>query len=162
MARLVTALMNQRKVVFDRGSFDNWCVYVVEADGSKRAPLDTTYFADLKTIAKAYVKDKVYQDFLVIYDKTTKEIDLSVLHLINDLVDTYHDGHKVLIEQWFTVIYAGMIAEENKRRAILKKRIKHLGIYQTLILDFDPKIAATFSKGKKWQELDLIMRELGI
>ena len=54
-----------------------------------------------------------------------------------------------------------MIAEENKSKAILKKRIKRLGMYQTLIQQLPAMEAAVFSKGKKWQVLDKICRELG-
>jgi hypothetical protein len=54
-----------------------------------------------------------------------------------------------------------MIAEENKKNAILKKRIKRLGIYQVLIEGMKPEVAAVFSKGKKWRELDKTMLERG-
>ena len=59
------------------------------------------------------------------------------------------------------VLYSGMIAEENKNKAILKKRVKHLGMYQVLILGIPAKEAAKFSYGKSWRELDSIMREYG-
>ena len=59
------------------------------------------------------------------------------------------------MDKYFTIFYAGMIAEENKKHAILKKRIKRLGLHQILIEDADPKYAATFSEGKKWRELDV-------
>ena len=65
------------------------------------------------------------------------------------------------VKKWFTVIYAGMIAEENKAKAILKKRIKRLGMYQTLVEQMPAAEAAIFSKGKKWRELDNICRQLG-
>ncbi len=161
MSTLIKSLVNNREVVFDSGRFDDWCVYVVEANGAKKAPFDTEYFSDLKTIDSHYSGDKVYNDFVLIYDKTRKTIDSSVLELIDEIVSTYQDEHKILVEQWFAVIYAGMIAEENKQFAILKKRIKRLGMHQTLILDYEPKVAANFSRGKKWRELDAIMRPLG-
>ena len=61
----------------------------------------------------------------------------------------------------FTVVYAGMIAERNKRYAILKERIKRLGMYQILMLSYKAEEAANFSKGKKAKELDLICKEYG-
>ncbi len=161
MSRLIKALKNNRKVLFDSGSFDNWCVYVVEANGAKKAPFDTDYFSDLKSIAQKYKKAKVYEDFVSIYKPTSKTIDTTILELIDKIVATYQEEDKVLVEQWFAVIYGGMIAEENKERAILKKRIKRLGMYQLLMLDFEPKVAANFSRGKKWRDLDAIMRPLG-
>lgn len=160
--RLVKNLKNNRKVVFDQGKFDNWCVYVVEQNGIKRAPFDSEYFTDLKILNDKYGDNKVYQDFLRIYDLTGKPIDNKVLILIEAITVTYQEDDQNTIEQWFTVIYAGMIAEENKANAILKKRIKHLGVHQTLIQGYTPQIAAKFSYGKKWRELDVIMKEHNI
>lgn len=60
-----------------------------------------------------------------------------------------------------SILYAGMIAEENKSRARLKKRVKRLGLHQLLIEDFTAEAAATFSKGKTWQEIDLACTERG-
>jgi len=161
MDRLIKNLQNNRKVVFDSGKFDDWCVYVVESDGSKQAPFDETYFSDLYNISLKYSENKVYSDFVSIYEQTAKSIDTSVLGLIDEIVATYNEEDKIIIEQWFTVIYAGMIAEENKERAILKKRIKRLGMHQVLILNISAKDAAKYSYGKKWRELDTIMKPLG-
>ena len=161
MSRLIKLLKNNRQVIFDSGKFDNWCVYVVEENGTKKAPFDTEYFTDLKSIAAKYEEDKVYNDFVAIYNGTTTIIDKPILDLIDEIVETYSDEDKFLIEQWFAVIYAGMIAEENKQSAILKKRIKRLGMHQLLKLDYEPKIASNFSRGKKWRELDTLMKALG-
>lgn len=160
--KLIKNLRNDRKVIFDKGKFDDWCVYVVEANGTKKAPYDVDYFTDLKQLNTLYGNNKVYQDFLKVYHPTDQTISPEVLKLIDDIVMTYQPEHQVIIEQWFTVIYAGMIAEENKQFAILKKRVKHLGIHQTLIQDFNPADAARFSYGKKWRELDVIMKEFNI
>ena len=161
MAQLIKTLQHHRKVIFDKGSFDAWCVFVVEKDGSKKAPFDIDYFTDLKTMATQYPKNKVYNDFVAIYELTTKEINNKVILLIDNIVNTYRKEHQVITEQWFTVLYGGMIAEENKQHAILKKRIKRLGIHQVLIENMLPKIAANFSKGKNWRELNIIMQSKG-
>ncbi|WP_312312802.1 DUF7004 family protein [Empedobacter brevis] len=160
--RVIKNLKNNKKVIFDQGKFDDWCVYVVEENGIKKAPFDVDYFTDLKQLNTLYRNNKVYQDFLKIYHPTDQTIAPDILKLIDDIVMTYQPEHQVIIEQWFTVIYAGMIAEENKQFAILKKRVKHLGVHQTLIQDFSPAHAARFSYGKKWRELDVIMKEFNI
>ena len=54
-----------------------------------------------------------------------------------------------------------MIAEENKGNAILKKRIKRLGMHQVLLENYTPEHAANFSKGKKWKDLDKLMKQKG-
>lgn len=161
MTRIIKELANNRRVIFDGGSFDDWCVYVVEESGLKKAPFDVEYFSDLKNISKYYEPDKVYDNFVEIYDRTGMSVDRDVLSLIDGLVSTYRVEHQALAEQWFVVIYAGMIAEENKQFAILKKRIKRLGMHQILKLGYEPRVAANFSKGKKWRDLDAIMKPLG-
>jgi len=159
--RIIKEIANNRKVVFAQGRFDDWCVYIIEGNGNKKAPFDIEYFRDLKNISQKYKNDKVYNDFVSIYNQTDSKINQGTLNLINRIVDTYLKEDRILVEQWFSVIYAGMIAEENKRNAILKKRIKRLGMHQTLILNYEPDIAANFSKGKKWKDLDVIMKKLG-
>ncbi len=162
MSTLVKLLSNNRKVIFDKGRFDNWCVYIVEKEGSRYAPTDQQYFEDLARLSRQYPDHKVYKDFLQIYTLTHKYIEASTLHLIDHIADSYQKQDQTLIEQWMTVLYAGMVAEENKEYAILKKRIKHLGVYQVLILDMPSHKAANFSKGKKWRELDLVMKNYNI
>jgi len=161
MTKLVKKLKNGKSVVFDQGRFDNWCVYVVSSNDSRFAPLDNQYFSELLEISKKYSKNKVYNDFVKIYDKTTAAIDKEVIELIEKISYTYNIEDQPIVEKWFTVIYAGMIAEENKERTILKKRIKRLGMHQVLIDNLAPNIAANFSKGKKWRELDAIMKKKG-
>ena len=161
MSKLIKDLANNRKVIFDTGNFDDWCVYVVEGNGTKKAPFDIEYFSDLKQLSSNYLNDKIYDDFVHIYDKTTSTIDSDVIKLIDDIVTTYNIEDQAIIEQWFSVLYARMVAEENKQFAVLKKRIKRLGMHQTLKLNFLPQVAANFSKGKKWRELDTVMHALG-
>ena len=54
-----------------------------------------------------------------------------------------------------------MVAEKNKRFAVLKERIKRLGMYQILMLSYSAGDAANFSKGKKAKDLDVICKEYG-
>jgi hypothetical protein len=161
MERLIKLLPNQQKVVFDKGKFDDWCVYVVEPNGERYAPKDAVYFAEFQKINLSYPENKVYNDFVSIYKKTTATIDEQVLALIENLYLSYLPHHREKTALWFTVLYAGMVAEENKVGAILKKRIKRLGMHQLLIQKLAPETAAAFSKGKSWRELDSLMLQLG-
>ncbi|MDR0229862.1 MAG: hypothetical protein LBI72_12490 [Flavobacteriaceae bacterium] len=160
--RTIKNLQNNRTVIFDSGKFDQWCVYVVEENGFKKAPFDVDYFTDLQNLNNKYPNNKVYYDFISIYKLTDNTINPVILNLIDSITNTYNQEDRIIVEQWFAVIYAGMIAEENKQFAILKKRVKHLGVYQTLIQGMNPSEAARFSYGKKWRELDAIMKPLGI
>jgi uncharacterized protein DUF7004 len=160
MSRLIKVISDGSIVEFDRGGFDDWCVYLKKLNQNRFAPLDKHYFADLKQLGSIHTTTKIYNDFVKIYDLTTTSIDPAVTDMIYRISQNYGND-ALLVETWFTVIYAGMIAEENKVNMILKKRIKRLGVYQVLIEGFAPSEAANFSKGKKWRELDSIMKVKG-
>ena len=160
MSRLIKMVKGKNLVEFGWGSFDDWCVFLTRPGQLKYAPKDTDYFTILKNMGTRFGHAKIYNDFISYYIKTTKEIDITILDLITTLSNDYGDEAEEM-DIWFTVIYAGMIAEENKANAILKKRIKRLGMHQVLLENYDPELAANFSKGKKWQELDKVMRGKG-
>ncbi len=161
MERLIKRLRNGRKVVFDQGRFDAWCVYIVERDGRKWAPSDIEYFSFFRTMAAKYSGKRVYEDFVEVYKHTSRDVDPKVIRLIDTIVQEYDAEDRNSLEQWLVVLYGGMIAEENKEGAVLKKRIKRLGMYQTLVRNMPPEQAANFSRGRKWQELDRLMKSFG-
>jgi hypothetical protein len=147
-------------VEFDWGSFDEWCIFLTRPDKPRYAPKDTEYFTILKNMGNRFGHAKIYNDFISYYNQTTKDIDNTILDLITTLSNDYENKAEEM-DIWLTVIYAGMIAEENKANTVLKKRIKRLGMHQVLLDNFAPEQAANFSKGKKWQELDKLMKEKG-
>ena len=160
MPTLIKNVRNRNIVEFDSGSFDDWCVYLTRPQQLRYAPRDTEYFSKLKFFGNAHTPKKIYNDFVTFYILTDRNIDVNILNLITRLTDDYGTDAEEM-DIWFSIIYAGMIAEENKANAILKKRIKRLGMHQVLIEGLDPNLAANFSKGKKWKELDALMRERG-
>ncbi len=160
MATLVKHIRNAHVVEFDKGKFDNWCVYLQRQGQKRYAPRDTEYFTFVKNMADIYSAQKVYADFVTIYQKTTKEIVPHVLEQITTLANTYTQ-HAEETDIWLTVLYAGMIAEENKANMVLRKRIKRLGMHQVLLLNMPPQEAAKFSFGKKYAELHPLMLSLG-
>ncbi len=160
MPQKLNSLSNGGFIEFDSGCFDGWCVFVTMPGSKRFAPTDVQYFSRLKKIAEKFGPQKIYDDFVVIYNRTSKNVDLKVFELIA-VLSLFYDADTAEMELWLNVIYAGMIAEENKENAILKKRIKRLGMYQVLIDGISPEKAAVFSKGKKWKELDEIMRLKG-
>lgn len=160
MPQKLNSFSNGGFIEFDSGCFDGWCVFVTTPGNARFAPTDVQYFTRLKILSEKFGPQKIYDDFVVIFNRTTKNVDLKVFELI-DVLSRFYNTDAVEMELWLNVIYAGMIAEENKENAILKKRIKRLGIHQVLIDGMTPEKAAVFSKGKKWKELDEIMRFKG-
>ena len=160
MPTLIKNVRDKNLIQFDQGVFDSWCVFLQRQGFARYAPKDTAYFSRLQQLGNVHGHEKIYQDFVAYYLLTNSSIDATVLSLITRLAAAYGTDAEEM-DVWFTVIYAGMVAEENKANAILKKRIKRLGMHQVLMEKCDPMYAANFSRGKKWRELDTIMRERG-
>lgn len=160
MPQKINEFSNGGFLEFDSGCFDGWCVFVTTPGSKRFAPSDVQYFVRLKELSEKFGPQKIYDDFVVIFNRTTKNVDPKVFELIT-VISRFYDADSPEMEMWLNVLYAGMIAEENKENAVLKKRIKRLGMHQVLIDDMPPEEAAVFSKGKKWKELDEIMRLRG-
>lgn len=146
-----------QSIKFDAGKFDNYCVYItnfIENKPIKKfAPKDNEYFEDLIILKKIYGK-KVYNFFVKIFEKTKKELNLKLAQSICDTCDKYFLKENNLCKKTFLILYYAMVAEENKTNTKLGKKIKRLGVHQILIENMKPEIAANFSKGMKWQEIN--------
>ena len=145
---------------YAQGAFDEWCVYITNAQGERRPPYDRDYFGFLKSISTAFGVEKIYSDFVSIYERTGKEIAEDTLEYIEAIAETY--GIKSLqMEKIFTILYMAMIAEENKRNTRLGKRIKRLGMHVLLLENQPVEYAANFMRGKGWREIDRLCKERG-
>jgi hypothetical protein len=139
---------------FGAGRFDHWCVYLTRPDRARYPPKDIDYFAQLRSLAVRHGAQMLYTDFLAIYHRTTRQVSPHVLEMIYHMAKAYGDDD-LEVDILLSILYAGMIAEENKRRAKLRKRVKRLGVHQVLFENLAPEEAATFSKGKSWEVIDL-------
>ncbi len=144
-----------------RGRFDEYCVYLSRPGHRKHAPKDVEYFSFFIEKAQKYSSEKIYSDYVVIYEKTTGYIDYDIFDEIKEISMSYDEEDSLDFCVWYSVIYLGMVAEERRERAVLKKRIKRLGMYQILFERMSAMEAATFSTGKKVAELSPLCRERG-
>ncbi len=159
---LITELVDGTIIERDRGSFDDYCVYVTRPGETRYAPRDTQYFSFFIKKSERYSPQKIYNDYVAIYDKTTSELNQEVIDEIKtEICQDYDEKDKIDFSLWYIVIYLGMVAEENKRNAILKKRIKRLGMYQILFEGLTAYQAANFSRGKKVAQLSPLCSERG-
>lgn len=151
------------------GKFDRWCVQERVSVWTRR-PTDAGCFARLLELAQRYGTDKVMADFVAVYDAMGVKPprgDLlpsdQVLDLITRLSAAYGSspGDDVRADRLFTTLYLTMIAEENKARAVLGKRIKRLGVHLVLIEGRTPEEAAAFPTGKKAAELSALCQSYG-
>ncbi|MBN9298819.1 MAG: hypothetical protein J0I41_17605 [Filimonas sp.] len=161
MATLIKLVRGKHIVEFDTGKFDNWCVFLTRENQYRYAPKDLEYYALLKALARTHGHEKIYNDFLALYECTGSNIDAAVSEQITTLANTYTTDAEEA-DTWFTIIYGNMVAEENKPRAMLKKKIKRLAMHLLLIEDTAPQDVVNFCKGKSWRELQHIMQEKGL
>lgn len=160
MGQILTTFDDGSYLEYDKGSFDKWCVYLTRPNQSRYPPRDSQYFSSLTEYANTYGAQKVYDDFVRVYDKTTKEVSDEVFSDIKEIAKEYgSDETDVAID--FSIMYMGMIAEEKKAGTKLGKRIKRLGVHQVLIDGMDYKIAANFSRGMGWRDIDKECKDRG-
>lgn len=153
-------LLDGNYLCYDRGQFDDWCVYKVDENGLSEAPKDIDYFNDLYEYAKIFDNDKIYNDFVIIYDMTTNIFESNVVEEIRNLSNEYGRFSDEIF-RIFSTLYMVMISEQNKKNTRLGKRIKRLGVYFLLVKEEKPEYCANFMRGKPWQELDKLCLEGG-
>lgn len=148
-------------IKYDRGNFDDYCVYIVYDNGQRKAPLDTEYFYVLKKLGEIYSQSKIYEEFVKLYEKTKKEINHNILNEITNISKQYFSKHALIFDKTFSILYLAMIAEEKVTYTKLGKRIKRLGVHELLINNTSIDYAANFMRNKKWRELDKLCVERG-
>ena len=50
--KLITTLSDKTIIYYEKGRFDNWCVYVKKTDGYRYIPKDVEYFAFFSNLTK--------------------------------------------------------------------------------------------------------------
>lgn len=155
--RLVT-IAGGSELYFGAGQFDDWCIFIKYGDRYE-APTDEWYFNKLAKWANVKSPQDIYDDFVKIYDKTTQTVAQEVFDDIRGIADSYKNPAET--ELVFAILYMGMIAEENKEHTVLGKRIKRLGVYQTLMEQVHPRISANYSRGKRADYLQEVCKFRG-
>jgi hypothetical protein len=147
-------------VEFDKGKFDNFCVFIRSEDGSRKAPLDVEYFDTLLQFSSKHGVEKVYADFILIYEITQARVTSESLSLIESIANSY-ESERISFARTLTVIHMGMVAEINKANTKLGKRIKRLGVHRLLNEGLTSAQAANFMRGLSWRDIDTMCTERG-
>lgn len=142
------------------GRIDNWCVYYYDENGKKRALRDIEYFRQLKCLSLKYGAERIYKDYVQIYNNTHKEIESQTVDLISAIASQYEDS-KLEVKKVFSELYMTMISEENKKNTRLGKRIKRLGVYALLLEGKNEQKAANFMRHRTAEEISQMCSEKG-
>lgn len=146
---------------FDRGGFDEWCVYWVQPGQARKALRDEEYFEQMIALAEKYGREKLYQDYLKVYKYTGKNLDMKVLRAITGLAKWEYGQDALRADYLLTVLYAGMIAEENKKYTKLGKRVKRLGVYGILMEGQSAQTAANLTRGMDHEQIQTMCEARG-
>lgn len=159
MGRLIKKFPNGAFLEYDNGSFDSWCIYYVSG-ALRKAPKDAKYFERLAQLGKTYGVKRVYGDFVWLYQRTGKAVDGRVLESISRMAASY-DGDALAADVVFSILYLGMIAEENKRNTRLGKRIKRLGVHLLLQDGYPAEEAAGYLTGMRAKDIAALCEARG-
>ena len=160
MGKMIKEFNDGSYLEYDRGSFDDWCVYLTKTDGTRKPPRDTDCFQQLKELSNTYGSDRVYEDYVKVYELTGKSVEDNVLNQISEISNDY-GADSLEVDIIFSILYMAMIAEENKAFTRLGKRIKRLGIYKLLIENNSVQQSANFMRGMGWREISDLCNERG-
>jgi hypothetical protein len=138
---------NRQRIEFRQGKFDSWCVYVVHGSGSEKNPLDKELFQELITFGSICGNFRIYTEIIQVYTLSRKDIEREVLNKIVEISNRHEIKNIESIKILYTKFYYAFVAEENRARTVLGKRVKMLGIYQIMLENFSPEDTANFSKG---------------
>lgn len=119
------------RLYFDKGTFDDWCVWTFDSKKRKYYfPYDEDYLTWIKELGLQYTNEKVYSDFLQIYDKVKKGVTNKECYDITKKIDSHYEEYT---QVWWVIFFMTMYAECMKENTILGKRIKHLAVYNVLV-----------------------------
>lgn len=158
---------------YSHGSKDNWKLSYCTCFGKVCQLYDNEYLAMIQELGKFYGNKRIYDVFVQVYNLVTKNgirnkrhpkpncTDFDVISkIVNNLPETHYYS-SLRIEKLFCCLYLTMISEWYYENTRLYHRIKRLGVYQVLFLNWDANLAANFSKGKGYIELDDLMKRYG-
>jgi len=146
---------------YGKGQFDDWCVYLVSPDGARVAPRDIDCFKVLKVLAAKHGVERLYKDYVSLYEVTGKAVEEKVLQQIAALAAAYPPEARLRADKLFTILYMAMIAEEHKAGTRLGKRIKRLGVHRLLVESAGAQNAARFLDGRRAEAIALLCEERG-
>lgn len=161
MPMIVKKFSDGSYLEYAEGSFDKWCVYMVNpAKNFRQPPRDIHYFGFLANQSSVFGWQKIYDDFVSLYQVTNREVEESVLARI-DKISAGYGSAALEFSKIYTILYMGMVAEEKKAGTRLGKRIKRLGVYKLLVEKKAIEESANFMRGMNWRAIDTLCRKRG-
>ena len=149
------------KMRFGWGNFDKYCVHVYDTVNRKKwFPLDEEYFQWIYDLSMVFGVDNVFDDFLLLYENVDVDSTNNDCYYLTKGLDLHYPS--IDTQHWWMIFYMTMYAECVKKGAILKKRIKLLGVYNILYDGYSIPYVVKYMRDMSWYELDDLMYERGL
>ena len=142
-------LADFQSMEFDSRSKYKWFVYFDQANADRQHTGYVENLRELQNFATKYPSERIYRDFVKIYDATEININPNTLDLIAEISESYDDDAGE-INYLFTIIYFAMLSEQNQKDKQLGKRIKRLAIYQALFDKVQAEEVRYYAPRKWW------------
>ena len=81
MGKTIKTFSDGSFLEYDSGNFDGWCVYLNRPGRERIAPTDKDCFRALVDFSELYGADRLYADYVKVYEQTGAEVDLSLIHI---------------------------------------------------------------------------------
>lgn len=133
-------------------------VPVGQEKSARKSSEYTETLKEFHRVAAKYSADRIYLDFVKIYDATGFDFNPETMKMIAG-ISRFYGNDAGTMNYLFTFHYFAMLSEQTGREPRLGKRIRRLVVYQALFnKDATP---ITYSPPRKWWLLDAQCRQLG-
>lgn len=157
----VETTIGTNKKTIDTGIFVEYAITDFKFD----APTDNDYMQEIRNLASKYGQNEVWRSFLKLYDSIPQQrgvaITRTMTRKVSEIVAQYPCEKNLRLT--FDCLLCAMIAENNREKTKLGKKIKALGIYQSIYeLHLSIPQVTNYSKNKSWQWISKECQRRGI
>ncbi len=147
-----TNLTTVQNLEFEHSNKYKWFVYFDQAISDRKHSSYVEHVETLQNFAAKYSPERIYRDFVKIYDATESSVNPDTLDLIALTSEAYADD-AADINYLFTIIYFAMLSEQHRKDTKLGKRIKRFAVYQALFDKVEVE-EVTYFPPRKWWLID--------
>ncbi len=149
------------QLTFGKGPSADWAIYMKRPNQRSKESTMADCILGLNALGERYGGERLYSNFLQIYDLATTEICDEVFSTIYSIAQEYSsDLMDVML--LFSEIYAHMVALENNADVKGGKIRCRLAVYMLLMEDQDAKFVTTFVRKAKKDDIDNICELKGL
>jgi hypothetical protein len=142
------------RLEFGKGHLDQWSVYLVRPHEAKVVVTEAQGLTWLAELASRHNPQALYEDFTVIYNRSSHQLQPYIFDLIHAMARAY-ERQSLTAELALAVAYAGMVAGERRHRSRPgSKRQLRLAVHLVLVEGQLAPTAAALLKEQPWARIE--------